>query len=76
MNMSRKFYSYIFTLLVAGPMSLVMTLAITIRNNGFNASFFPFWMRAFGFGFCIAYPTALIVVPIARKIIEKIKWVN
>lgn len=53
-------------------MSTIMSFVITVVNLGFVDNFFYKWGEAFFVGFAIALPTALVVVPIARKISDKI----
>jgi hypothetical protein len=75
MKLPKKLVPFAFVFLVACPLSLVMAFAVTVRANGlesFDAHFFAQWMNAFVFGFGIAYPTALILVPQARRIIHRI----
>lgn len=72
--MARKYYPYVFTFLVVFPMCLVMSLGATLFNFGITAFFWEQWLRGLTFGFIVGYPTALIIVPVARKVIDKMNW--
>jgi hypothetical protein len=49
-------------------MSFVMVLVI----NGFTANFLQLWWKAGIRGFCVAFPSAFLVAPIANKITDNI----
>jgi len=53
-------------------MSFAMSLTLTLVNLGLISEFFEKWIRAFGISFVVALPTSLIVVPLAKRIVEKI----
>jgi hypothetical protein len=72
--MSKKFYPYFLVLFVALHLSLVMTCFGTLMGFGFKDGFFLIWMRNWGMGFLLAYPTALFVVPRARKLADSLPW--
>jgi hypothetical protein len=41
-------------------------------NLGYVPDFFEKWIRAFAISFIVALPISLIIVPIAKKIVEKL----
>ena len=53
-------------------MSVIMSFVITVANLGFEDNFFYKWGKAFLVGFAISLPTALVVVPIAKKMADRI----
>jgi len=72
MKISKKYYSLVLATVLSLIMSTIMSFVITVVNLGFVDNFFYKWGKAFFVGFTIALPTALVVVPIARKISDKI----
>ena len=53
-------------------MSFLMSMVITFINVGPREDFLLLWMRAFGTAFVIAFPTILMVLPIARHLVERL----
>lgn len=50
-------------------MSFVMSMAITFLNLGWVDDFVARWMHAWLTAFMIAFPTILLVLPIARSLV-------
>lgn len=67
----KKYALFVFVLLVAGPLSMVLAALNTWWATG-GTDFVHHWLRAWGRGFVVAYPTALALVSIVRKIMPKI----
>lgn len=57
-------------------MSFIMSMVITFLNLGLVDNFLLLWMRAWLSAFLIAFPTILLVLPIARHIVELITHEN
>ena len=74
MKISKKYYSLVLGDILSFIMSIIMSFFITMMNLGFEDSFFYKWGEAFLVGFAISLPTSLVVVPIARKIADRITW--
>lgn len=53
-------------------MSFVMSMVITFLNLGWVEDFLPRWMHAWATSFLIAFPTILLVLPIARHLVARI----
>jgi len=53
-------------------MSFVMSFTLTLINLGYVPSFFEKWIRGFAISFIVALPTSLIIVPVAKRIVEKL----
>jgi len=53
-------------------MSFIMSMVITWLNLGMVEDFFSRWMHAWGSSFVIAFPTILMVLPIARGIVARL----
>jgi len=72
MKIKKKYYGFLFALLVSIIMSLIMSFALTLINVGWQPHFFMIWLKAFGISFAVALPVSLIVVPLIRKLLDKI----
>lgn len=53
-------------------MSFIMSMVITWLNLGMVGDFFSRWMHAWGSSFIIAFPTILLVLPVARGIVARL----
>lgn len=53
-------------------MSLLMSGVITLLNLGLVDDFLRRWLTAFVSAFFIAFPSILLVLPIARRIVSRI----
>jgi len=49
-----------------------MSLVLTIINLGFVPDFLVRWLRAFSIGFAVSFPISLIMVPLVRRIVNKL----
>lgn len=64
-----KYGHYVFAFFMALLMSCIMSLVITIFNVGFVDNLLFIWLKAWGFAFCVAFPTINVVAPIVRKLV-------
>lgn len=69
---SSKYLHQVQALLLSGFMSLIMSGAISFINLGFVNDFFIIWFHAWLIAYAIAFPSVLLVFPIARKLAVKI----
>ncbi len=60
------------TLFIAAGMSFLMSAAMLLFNMGLTADFFSTWMKNWALSTAVAYPAALIVVPLARQITTRL----
>jgi hypothetical protein len=74
MKIKRKYYGLLFGLLVSIIMSLIMSFVLTLINVGWQPNFLMIWLRAFGISFAVALPISLILVPLIRKILDRITY--
>ncbi len=72
MKINKKYTNVLFALFMGLSMGLIISFILTLLNIGFIPNFFFIWMRGFGLGFAVAFPTALIIMPYVRKIICRI----
>jgi hypothetical protein len=73
MKISKKYYNVLFGFFMSLTMSFSISLIIILINLGLPFQFDK-WLRAWGIGFVIGFPTSLVVIPIIRKIIDKITY--
>lgn len=69
---SVKYLHQVQALLLSGFMSLIMSGAISFINLGFVDNFITIWFHAWVVAYAIAFPSVLIVFPIARRLAMKI----
>ncbi len=53
-------------------MAFTMSFIMTFINIGLIDRFLLIWLRSFGVGFIVAFPTSLIAAYLAKKIINKL----
>ncbi len=69
----KKYYSIVFAFLMASIMSFLMSGVITFINLGITPTFVDDWMfKAFPSAFIIAFPIALFVVPVVRRVVDRL----
>ncbi len=69
---NKKYFHSLFVALMALSMSLVLSFVAEVGREGFSDQFFTLWLKAAVLGFGFAFPTALIVTPIARWAAEQL----
>jgi hypothetical protein len=70
--MNKKYAPYLFAAVMSVMMGLVMSFAITIINTGIDDGFIHRWLKALIIGICVAFPTAIVIAPIAQKIVGRL----
>ena len=55
-------------------MSLIMSFVLTLINVGLVPHFLMIWLKSFGISFAVALPISLIIVPLIRKLLDKITY--
>jgi len=68
MTIGAKGAERLMTLFIATGMSFLMSAAMLLFNMGLTPDFWSTWMKNWVVATAIAYPVALIVVPLARQI--------
>ena len=71
MKIDKKYSIILFAALMSLGMSFSMSLTLTLVNAGL-VGFLEKWPRAFIIGFIVSLPTSLIIIPIVRKIVNKL----
>jgi TctA family transporter len=67
---SNKHYQLVYSFVMAFFMSAIMSLVITIFNLGLTDNLLQIWLKAWSFGFIIAFPTVLLVSRFVTKIVS------
>ncbi|RWX02244.1 DUF2798 domain-containing protein [Flavobacterium cerinum] len=70
--MKKKYFKYIYTLLVVLPMTLIMAFVGLMRNYGFGEDWFLKFLKAWTVMLPVAYVAAFLIIPNARKLSEKL----
>jgi hypothetical protein len=69
MKLNPKFSGILMSLMIAFVMSLVMSFVMVVVNLGFSEKFFITWLRAWLIGLSVGFPTAAVIVPLARRVV-------
>lgn len=69
---SVKYLHQVQALLLSGFMSFIMSGAISFINVGFVGNFIDIWFHAWLVAYAIAFPSVLLLFPIARKLAMRI----
>ena len=72
MKLDKKFAPYVFASVMSVFMGLFMTLFLTWFNAGFIDGFLLIWARSFAIGICVAFPTSILVAPLAQGIVNRV----
>lgn len=72
LKMEKKYYKYINTAFVVIPMTLIMAFVGLMRNYGFGEDWFLKFLKAWSVMLPVAYFSAFIIIPNARKLAEKV----
>jgi len=69
-KIDRRYAGTLLTFLTSLMMSCLMSLVVTLRHVGFVTEVWGLWMEAFPVAFAVAFPVVLIVLPLARRLVE------
>ncbi len=67
-----RFAPILFGFILSGLMSLIVSGISTLRVTGLTDVFVGSWMTSWGYSWAIAFPTVLVVAPIARKMVARL----
>ncbi|TDR89132.1 DUF2798 domain-containing protein [Enterovirga rhinocerotis] len=56
-------------LILSLMMSCIVSAVATLRTLGFSPDFFALWPGAWALSWIVAFPTLLILLPLARRIV-------
>ena len=72
MTIGAKGSERLMTLFIAAGMSLLMSAAMLLFNMGLTPDFWLMWMKNWVVSTSVAYPAALFVVPLARRVTSRL----
>ncbi len=72
MALGAKGAERLMTLFIAAGMSLLMSAAMLLFSMGLTPDFWLTWPKNWVVSTAVAYPAALFVVPLARRIISRL----
>jgi len=67
-----RFAPVLFGLILSGLMSCIVSGISTLRVLGFSEGLFSGWMTAWAYSWAVAFPTVLVVAPIARRMVARL----
>lgn len=67
--MSPRFAPFLFGFVLSALMSLIVSGIATFRNAGLADEFLYLWISAWLPSWFIAFPTVLVVAPLARRLV-------
>lgn len=68
----RKCGPMLFSLILSGIMSLLVSGIATLRAVGMTDAMFSLWASAWLAAWVAAFPTVMIVSPFARKVVQSV----
>lgn len=67
----RKYAPVLFGLILSGLMSLLVSGISTMRATGLGPGFLATWHSAWLTAWLVAFPVVLVVVPLARRALDR-----
>lgn len=64
-----KYQHLVFAFFMAGLMSCLMSLVISVFNVGLVDNIIMIWLKAWSFAFVVAFPSVVIVSPVVKKLV-------
>lgn len=68
----KRYAPLLFSLLLSGLMSLLITGLSTFRVSGPVPHVAQLWLSAWLTAWCVAFPVVLVVAPLTRKFVERL----
>ena len=68
----RRYEPFVFALVLSGLMSLIVSAISTARTLGLVDGFVTQWLANWLSSWLVAYPSVLVVSPIARKLVHRL----
>lgn len=69
---SPRFAPVVFGFVLSALMSLIVSGIATLRTAGCTDAFFSLWLGAWLPSWLVAFPTVLLVAPLARRLVTKL----
>lgn len=68
----RRFAPVLFSFILSGVMSLLVSGLSTFAATGATANFAALWLRSWGGAWLLAFPLVMVISPAARRIVESL----
>ena len=65
-----RYAPLLFSAILSGTMSLIVSAISTLRVLGFDSGFVPAWLASWGIAWAIAFPTVAVIAPVTRRIVQ------
>lgn len=69
---ARRYERFVLGFFISLFMSGLMSFVITIFNIGWPPNLATLWLKAWAFAFLIAFPSVLLVTPIAKRVTQSV----
>jgi uncharacterized membrane protein (DUF441 family) len=69
-----RFAPLLFSAILSGTMSLIVSAISTLRVLGFGPAFTEAWLNSWGIAWAIAFPTVAVVAPVTRRLVGAISF--
>lgn len=69
---NKKFYGLIVAFFMTLALASTMTFTMTSINTGWTADFLPRFVQSWVISFTVAFPTSILILPLARKAASKV----
>jgi len=67
-----RFAPVVFGFILSGLMSLIVSGIATLRAVGMPPDILAKWMGSWAFSWAVAFPTVLVVAPLARRLVARL----
>lgn len=67
-----RFATPLFSLFLSGMMSFIISGISTFRAAGLADNFVRLWAGAWAVSWLIAFPTVMVVAPLARRMVQRL----
>ena len=67
-----RFATPLFSLILSGTMSLIVSGITTVRPVGWSDGVIAFWLSNWASSWIVAFPAVLIVAPLARRVVARL----
>ncbi len=71
LNVNKKYSVLLVAFFMTLALNTTMTFTMTTINTGWSAGFFQRFLNGGVLGFIVAFPTSILVIPLARSLVSK-----
>lgn len=72
LKIKKKYSALLTATIMTLALDTTMTFAMTTINSGWTAEFLQRFLGGWTIGFAVALPTSLLVIPLARRMVERL----